>query len=196
MECVNWFFWQPPAPLVWIASVAAIIALVGWLVDTIIRIMTRPKLKVHFRGLNHTICCLIQNMPIGGGNLIRRSPVQDLAVRIGIIDMSIDDEMLNIVHWDKTERKISFGYDTAEKYRHITLPASEQGVDIEIARASELKSLAFNKDGELNIELHEGKYKAEITIQVNGNDIGISRDFEVKRSEPFIKWVSNEAINL
>jgi len=122
---------------------------------------------------------------------MQRRSVQSLTVSIAIRDMDAEEK---VVHWDETARKLQFGDD--EEHRCIMLPASKYGVNISIARASELKSLAVDENGEPNIELHEGRYKVEMAIWVNGKEIEVSRDFKVSRSKPFIEWVYDGEINL
>jgi hypothetical protein len=195
MGCNNWFFESPPAPFVWVASVIAIIAFGGWLVDTIIKSICSPKLKMYLFGLNHTIWCEIQNVPIGRGYRIQRRPIQEFSVQLAIIDTNVHDEIFRQIHWDSTAHKLQFG-DSEEKHSYIMLPASKLRARLEIARASEKKAGAFDENDELKIELHVGRYTAVITIYADGKQIEVSRDFKVNRDTPFIEWVDEGNFNL
>lgn len=195
MEWLARFSESPPAPLLWIASVVAIIAFGGWLVDTIIKGICSPKLKMYLCGLDYTIWCEIQNVPIGRGYRIQRRPVQELSVQLAIMDTSIHDELFRQIHWDTIARKLRFG-DSEEKRRYITLPASKLRATLEIARASDKKSSAIDENGEPKIELHIGRYTAAMTIYADGKRIEVNRDFKVNRDEPFVEWVHKGEFDL
>ena len=164
--------------------------------DTIIRVVCRPKLKLRFYSpYGHSIHCAIQNIPIGDRYLIQRRTVQELTVLIALSDMSTDNFLDQLIYGDNIVRLIGFGSST-EKSRHVMLPPSKLCIDLEIARASESRALAFDENDELKIKLHEGIFNAEIVICADGKESVIYRDFKVNLSEPFIEWKQDGEINL
>jgi hypothetical protein len=125
VDWIKWFWSSPPAPWQWVGLFVAIFAFGGWIVDTIVRIICRTKLKVRFYSPHgYHIHCEIRNVPIGDRYLIQRRTIQDLTVLVAISDMSTDDLLDQLIYCDNTVRLIGFGY-SGEKSRHVMLPASK-----------------------------------------------------------------------
>ena len=162
----------------------------------IIRLLRRPKVRVHFCRVGGQIECRIQNMPSRGGYLLQRYAVQSLGVRIGIIDIEAreQDELSGTVYYDERPRRIRFG--DGEATRTIVLPASQECVRLPIARANKSQCLAIGGSSELTTRLRVGTYRTALSIGVDGREYSIEREFEIRQQKPYARWIKDGTVKL
>jgi len=197
MEWFRWFWNSPPPLWEWLAVFTGVISFGVLLMSGIIHQLSRPKVRLHFHSSAHTISCNIQNMP--SRYLFRRDAVQSLTVEVIIVDIKAEeqDEIAGYIYSDKTARKIHFGeVETQETKETIMLPASEQCASLQIVRASELKALASDENGQFNIELHPGEYRAVLIIQIDGKERLRQREFKVSQEKPYVAWEKDGTVKL
>jgi len=198
------WFWNPlPNPWQWVALFVGFIALVGWLVSELLRVLCRPKVRLHFLGDEHDlkISCWIQNMPLSKLYLFPRSAVQSLNVRIAIKDIKAEEQGKAdwFPRYDYKPCPIQF--NGGEMGENIVLPASDWGVPLHIARAyitktNELKAQAADTNGVFNIELHQGEYVTTFILWVDGKEYHKENIFKISRQKPYATWVKYGTVKL
>jgi hypothetical protein len=205
MGWVNWLYNLPVhAWWQWALSAIAIASFVGWLVTGLV---CRPKVRLLFIGdtYGEKISCGIQNVPLSKWYFFPRSTVQSLSVRIAIVDIEAERRAQEqaIAPWfvcfDAKPRKVQFNDGAIDT--NIGLPASNWGVILPIARAyttgaNELKAQATDRNGVYNIELHQGEYRAEFILWVDGKEHHKKQVFRISQEKPNVIWNKHGTVKL